>query len=421
VQILIKRAKILDKSSSHHNKRLDIHIKNGVISQIGRNLSVNADTIIHSKNLHISPGWVDVGTQVGEPGFEHRETIETVANAAASGGYTAISCFPNTDPVLQSKSEINFINQQAKPLIIDIYPIGALSRNCKGEDLAEILDMRNSGSVGYSDGRYSIQQSGLLLRALQYVKTFRGIVLNKPYDQTIIVDGLMHESEMSTRLGVKGIPTIAETIMLERDLQLLAYTNSRYHAFAISSLESVKQIRDARKNGHDATASVPAINLLLNHHILNSFESKYKLLPPLRDSADIRGLIRGLKDGTIDLIVSNHEPLEDELKELEFEYAGFGSTGLQTAFAAAHTALSKKLPLVELIDIFSHKPRQLLHLPSVSVCEGEKANLTFFDPDIEWQFSDNKIRSKSKNDALLDFSFKGKVLGIANKNNLYLN
>ena len=412
MNVLIKNARIIDPKSTHHKKRLDLRIRKGKIIEIKRNLKPQDDEVITAKNLHVSPGWVDIGTQIGEPGFEHRETLESVSKAALAGGYTDIACFPNTSPVIDSKSGVEYILNRTRSLPIDIHPIGSVSHQGEGRDLAELYDMHEAGAVAFSDGRNAIADSGLMLRALQYAKAFSGLVVSKQIDSALVREGQMNESVISTQLGLRGIPALSEFLMTERDLQLTEYANSQVHLYGISTALSLLKIRDARKAGLRVTCSVPAINLLLDDSALTSFNTNLKVLPPLRGKTDIRALIRGLKNGDIDVICSNHEPLEKELKHLEFAYADFGSTGLETAFAMLNTALKGKLVIESIVDKICHGPRRILDLPTTRIGLNEEARLTLFDPDVDCQVEAAGHASLSRNAAGNHLTLTGKVVGV---------
>ena len=415
MRILLKRAKIVDPTSKHHNKKRDIFIRSGKIEKIGTNLDVKASQIIDYNNLHVSTGWCDIGCQIGEPGYEHRETIRSFARAAAAGGYTTTACFANTNPALDNSSPIQYVISGSRDTAIDILPIGAITTGAKGQEIAELQDMHNSGAVAFSDGRYPLAHTGIMKLALHYVKTFNGLVINRPFDKDLVSSGQMHEGLMSTSLGMNGFPHIAERIVLERDLRLLEYAESRLHAFGISSAISVNLIAAARKSGLHVSTSVPALNLLFTDKKLGDFGTNFKVMPPLREEKDRLALINGIRSGTIEAISSNHEPLEEEEKKLEFANAGFGSTGLQTAFALANTALHDKIELEEIIHCFSTGPRKILGLDAISISEGMPAVLTLFDPDATWTPTEEDLLSKSKNSAALNIQLKGRALGIVNK------
>ncbi len=413
--LLIKNATIVDPTSKLNGKKRDILInKNGIIEAIKPTIKAKNEKIIDAKDAFVSIGWMDVGTQVGDPGFEHREDLQSVTKAAAAGGFTAIAPNPNTLPTIHSKSEVNYIKNKTDHGLVDFYPIGAVSRDCDGKDITEMYDMHDSGAVAFSDGQKTMQNSGLMMRALQYVKAFDGLVMNHPQDVALASEGQMHEGMVSTSLGMKGIPSIAEELMVQRDLYLAEYTDSRLHLTNISTERSVDLIKEAKANGINVSASVPVLNLIFDETAIAEFDSNYKVLPPLREKADIRALKRGIKNGTITLITSNHAPLDEEAKNLEFPYADFGIIGLETAYALCSTYLSDVLTTEDIVSILAINPRILLRLPMPSIKEGEQANLTIFNPNMEWTFTEKDIHSKSNNTPFVGKQFKGKVIGVVN-------
>lgn len=414
MHLLIREAVVIDPSSSFHRKRVDIRIQEGIITQIGPELPVEDAEILPANDAFVSPGWFDMGVQACDPGFEHREDLNSVRAAAAAGGYTGIAVFPNTQPVLDSKSGVEYIRQRTSGGLVDVYPIGAVSQNCEGRDITEMLDMRAAGALAFSDGSRPVQHAGLLLRALLYVKSFGGLVLNRPLEDSIAGGGQMHEGYISTSLGLKGIPTLAEEIMVTRDIYLAEYTDSRIHLHNISCARSVELIRAAKARGIKVTASVPVLNLLMTDEALAGFDTNFKVLPPLRSKVDREALLEGLADGTIDCLSSNHVPLEEETKKLEFPYAKFGSIGLETAFAVTCTALQKQFTPEQWVEKAAVAPRNLLGLAIPSITENAPANLTLFDPAVPWTFGAGDIRSKSGNTSLIGKEFQGKVLGVIN-------
>lgn len=409
---LIKNATIIDPNSPHNGDAVDILIKEGRITEISKNITPSNAKLIEAENLEVSPGWLDIGAQVGEPGFEHREDLETVTAAAAAGGYTALACFPNTNPAIHSKSEVSFLKNHSK--LVDFHPIGALSRDCAGENLAEVYDMAASGAVAFSDGAKSITSAGLMKRGLEYLKGINGLVINHPNDLTLSKGGQLHEGEISTRLGMKGIPALAETLMLKRDLDLLAYTNSRLHVHNISTAESVKLIKNAKAKGLQVTASVSIMHLIYNHTALENFDPNYKLSPPLREKADVKALYKGIKDGVIEVVNSNHTPLEIEAKKLEFSYADVGIIGLETTFPLLNTHFAKLLGIDAIVQLLAIQPRRVLNMPIPSITKGATANLTLFQSSQAWTFAKKDIYSKSKNTPFIGGQFTGKVIGIIN-------
>ncbi len=418
MRIILRNAKVNHPSSPFHGKRVDIFIKNRKIESIGRNLKVEKATEIKSKNLCVSIGWMDLGAQVCDPGFEHREDLESIAKAAAAGGYTALAPFPNTHPVTQDKSGINYVKNRTVDSLVDFFPIGALTKDCAGMEITEMHDMKSAGAVAFSDGPKSIQHSGVLMRALQYAKAFEGVVIHQPNDETIARKGQMHEGKVSTMLGMRGVPSMAESLMVQRDLSLNEYVKSKLHFAHISTGDSVDLIKKAQRKGQKVTAGVPAINLAMKDEALLSFNTNLKINPPLREKGDITSLKNGLKDGTIACIVSNHVPHDVEAKNLEFGNAEFGAIGLQTTFAVAAEAIGDADLVVEKLAL---GVRQILGLPIPAFEEGAEANLTLYDPDITWTLEKKDIHSKSKNSAFLDKKLKGKVLGVVNNGMSILN
>ncbi len=401
--------------SKHDGAVADIFIKNGKIEAVGKDLDANGATIFDANGACVSPGWLDIGTLVGDPGLEHREDFASVEKAAAAGGYTAIACLPNTAPAIHSKSEIQYVKSRSAASLVDFLPIGAVSHDCGGKDITEMYDMQAAGAVAFSDGKKSVQDSGLMLRALQYVKPFGGVILNRPHDRTMAPGGQLHEGIMSTSLGMKGIPSLAEELMLRRDIYLAEYSGSRLHALNISTAAAVDLVREAKARGLQVTASVAAMNLACDDHLLSEFDPNFKVMPPIRELADMEALRAGLADGTIDCITSNHTPLDPEAKNLEFPFADFGAIGLETAFGLSWMHLSNSLTVSQLVEKLAILPRQLLGLPAAKIGPGIVANLTIFDPKTDWTFSQKDIFSKSKNTPFVGWRLKGKVLGVVNK------
>lgn len=410
--LLLKQVRVIDNRSSWNGLDVDIYIKNGKIEVIGQDLKVADARVFDVKGACVSIGWLDVGTQIGDPGFEHKEDVISASAAAVAGGFTAVACQPNTHPTIHSKSEVLYIKNRTRGNIVDFYPIGAISENCKGKDIAELFDMHHHGAVAFSDGTKSIQNNGLMLRALLYAKPFDGLIINHPHDKDIASSGIVHEGIVSTSLGIKGIPSLAEEMMIQRDLHLVEYADTKVHFSNISTEGSVQLIRRAKENGLRVTSSVNPMNLMFTDEVLTGFDTNYKVSPPLREENDRQALIQGLKDGTIDFIETHHTPQDIESKNLEFGYADYGVTMLETAFSVIQTALSNYLSMNEIIDKISIKPRQVLGLAVPTIEIGSAANLTIFAPDTTWKFEHS--HSKSKNSPFLGKELKGKVLGIVN-------
>lgn len=413
MKLLIRNANITDPTSSHRGKKRDLLIDGGVITEIGTDLAtVEEGETWDLKGALVSPGWLDIGAQTGDPGLEHREDLEHASEAALAGGYTAVACFPNTEPCVDSKSEVHYILQSTRDYLVDFFPIGAVSRDCAGKDITEMLDMRAAGAVAFSDGKHPVAHAGLLLRALLYAKAFDGVILNHPHELSIVPGGQMHEGLISTQLGLKGIPDLAESLMVQRDIDLLEYSGSRLHIHNVSSATGVKLIRAAKEQGLQISCSVPVMNLFFTEADLREFDAMLKVLPPVRTAEDRDAIIEGLQDGTIDLITSNHTPLEVEAKQLEFSYAKFGAIGLETAYAAAQTVLGGVLSAEQLVEKFSIRAHRLLGLPVPGIEAGAAANLTIYDPEYRWTFSREHIRSKSHNSPFIGRELTGRVLAV---------
>ncbi len=418
MDVLIKSALVISPESPQNGRRRDIFIRGGRIESIGSALKVEGIPLLEGEQLCISPGWMDMGVQTGDPGFEHRENLPSAGQAAAAGGFTAIACQPNTAPALHSKSEILYILQNTRGQLVDFYPIGALTDSCAGKEITEMIDMHTAGAVAFSDGKKALQHDGLMLRALQYVKAFGGLVANQPLGLQIGGNGQMHEGEVSTSLGLPGIPAIAEELMVRRDLHLLEYTGSRLHLSNLSTAGAVQMVREAKKRGLNVTASVAVMNLAFDDSALSGFDSNYKLMPPLRSPEDRDALREGVLDGTIDAISANHIPLEEELKKKEFSYAGFGATGLEVLYGICKTYLSDWLSDELIVDKLAIGPRRIFGLPRPSVAEGQPANLTVFAPGQLWAYSRDKVRSRSFNSPFLDKELKGRPVAVINNGQL---
>ncbi len=416
MNLLIKQAKIIDPNSPHNGQKVDILIENGKIRSVKKSISGTKIKVFKAENLHVSPGWFDMHVNFRDPGYEHKEDLITGCRAAAFGGFTGVACMPSTNPPIHTKSEVEYVKNKTEGSIVDVYPIGALSHQLKGEEMTEMFDMYHSGAVAFSDDKIPVHNSGLLMRALLYVNGFDGLIITHSEDKYISHDGKMNEGVTSTSLGLKGMPALAEELMISRNIYLTEYTKSRIHISTISTAESVELIRNAKRRGINVTAEVAAHHLALDDSFLHDFDSNYKINPPLRTKADIEALKKGLADGTIDAICSDHSPEDEEMKKREFDDAAFGIIGLETAYAVANTHLSR----VDLITKFAIRPREILNLPVPVIKVGERANLTLFDPNKKWTFTESDIRSRSKNTPFVGTSFKGKALGIYNNKQFWV-
>jgi len=420
MKILIKQGRIIDPSSALTGQLADIFIENGVIARIGHDLTVDADQVVNLDGALVSPGWVDVFAQFGDPGLEYKETLETGAAAAAAGGYTDVLVVPNTNPCIHNKAGVEYIVQKSKSLPARVHPIGAITRQTEGKELAEMYDMRQSGALAFSDGTSPVQSAGLLVKALQYVKAFDGILIQVPDDKSINPHGLMHEGIISTQLGLPGKPAMAEELMVARDIELVRYADSRLHFTGIASAQSLRSIRNAKEEGLKVSCSVTPAHLFFTDADLAGYNSNLKINPPLRLQADREALRRGVLDGSIDCIASHHQPHEYDSKVLEFEYAKYGMISLETAFAALNTAMPETDPEVW-VRLLAVNPRRLFGLPAASIETGQPASLTFFEQSGKWTVTEKNLRSKSRNTPFLGIELTGRVLGTLSQSTIYLN
>ncbi|TSJ39420.1 dihydroorotase [Mucilaginibacter corticis] len=415
MNLLIKSATITDPNSPFDQQVVDILIKNGTITEIGTDIKTDV-TVYDATGKQLSPGFFDLNCNIGELGLETKEDLQTGTAAAAAGGFTGIALMPNTQPPVHSKAEVEYLLNRAKGNLVDVYPLGTLSHKREGKDLAEMYDMYLSGAKAFTDGDHPVQDAGLMERALLYTKGFEATVFSYPEDTAIAGKAKVNEGEMSTLLGMKGIPSLAEELMIARDLYLAEYTDSKIHFSTISTTRSVELIREAKKKGLKVSCDVAAHHLILTDDALAGFDSLYKVKPPLRTHADVNALIAGLKDGTIDAIVSQHTPHEIEFKDVEFEVAEYGIIGFQTAFALA---LKAGLSIDLIVQKLAINPRVILDIEVPVIAAGQKANLVVFDKDAEWEYNKENNLSKSYNSPYLGQNLTGQVLLTCNNNHLY--
>jgi dihydroorotase len=416
MKVLIKSATIIDPESSHNGKTRDILLVSNKIEKIAPKINVDVPHTVKSPHLCISQGWVDIGTSVGEPGFEHRETLQSITKAARVGGYTTLVPFPNTDPVTQSKAAIKFLIDTGKKLGIKIFPIAAVSQDCKGEELSEMYDLHMAGAIAFSDGLKSVQHNGILHNALNYVKPFNGKIIHYPQDAFLSNGGQMHEGIYSTLMGMKGIPSVAESLITKRDLSISEYADASIIFYGVSSKESLKLIKQAKQKHQIIT---PYLNIIKNDSHVEGFNSLLKVTPPLRSKDDQNDLIKAVKEGSICAISSNHTPHDEEGKKLEFTFAKFGASGIETTFSGLNTYVGDRLDLNIIVERLSNGPRTLLSLPSFPIEEGLSSDITLFDPSISWLFE--KTQSKSNNNPLLGQTLIGKVLATSTDGVFYPN
>ncbi len=420
-KIIIKNVKIIDPNSSFNGQSKDILINNGMIEKIANKVQDDSATVIQHKGLHICPGLFDMNVDFGEPGYEYKETLLSGCNAAQHGGFTGIGLIPNCSPARDNNSAIEFCINKTEGHLVDVFPMGAVTQGRKGEELAEMYDMKKSGAIAFYDGKYPINNTGVLSRALLYSKNFNGLILSFPYDNSISPNGQVNEGIESTKLGMEGMPSLSEEIQISRDLYLAAYNDAKIHFSSISCRSSVPMIMEAKANELQVSAGVPIHNLILTDKDTEDFDSNYKVIPPLRTKEDHEALIEGLKGGVIDVITSDHTPQDPESKVVEFGNADFGIIGTQTAFPLAVTHLTKALGLEGIVTKMSINPRTILQLEVPIIDKGFEANLTLFNPSEKWTFTKENNQSISENSPFFDMELNCKMIGAINGKKVFMN
>ncbi len=417
MQILLKSATIIDRSSSHNGKKRDILITDGLITNIAKEIKPSKpQQVVELPNLYVSQGWFDSSVSFGEPGYEERETIANGLNVAAYSGFSHVAINANSYPVVDNKSQIDYIKTKAANHAVSAYPVGALTLASKGEALAELFDMQSVGACSFYDYKRPIGNVNLLKIALQYTQPFNGLVQSFPHEAAVAAKGVMHEDGISTSLGLKGIPSLAEYLQINRDLAILEYTGGKLHIPTVSTKQAVSLIAKAKAQGLDVSCSVAAHNLVLNHDCLTNFDTRFKVLPPLRHPEDVRVLVQALKDGIIDGITTDHNPLDIELKKKEFDHALFGTIGLESGFGAVQSAVGLESTVQGFTGL-----KNRFGIESSPIEEGQRADITLFNPAEQYTFSKDYIDSFSKNSIFLNSTMLGKAYGICANGKLMVN
>ncbi|MBM4161731.1 MAG: dihydroorotase [Ignavibacteria bacterium] len=426
MKLHLKGGRLVDPVSGK-DESLDLLIRDGRIEMIGRNLS--ADSSFRSVDLRgkvIAPGFIDMHVHLREPGFEHKETIETGCAAAAAGGFTAVCCMPNTNPAIDDESVATYVREKGKSVcdgLVDVYPIGAVTKGRAGAELAPMAELVQAGAVGFSDDGSPVASAEIMRRALEYSSMYGIPIIQHAEESTLTQDGCMNEGFVATRLGMPGIPSVAEELMVVRDIILLRYIpKARYHVAHISTANALDHVRRARKEGLDVTCEATPHHFTLTDEAVSGFDTNTKMNPPLRTADDVAALKEGLRDGTIEVIATDHAPHTIDEKDVEYTQAPFGIVGLETVVGLSLTELvdAKIITLYQLVEKLSTNPRKILSLPPIKIAEGEPANLTLVDPVVEWTVDLAAFHSKSRNSPFHGRRLKGRAIGILNNGSVRL-
>ncbi|MCE2495676.1 MAG: dihydroorotase [Flavobacteriales bacterium] len=409
MKIMLRSVQVIDPQSPWNGKSVDVELKNGRVSAIDKKLQLlDGFKEIKAKGQCLSPGWFDLHADFAEPGNEWREDISTGAEAAARGGFTGVALSPLTDPVIDNKAGVEYFTRRSDDTVVELFPKGTLTVGARGEQMAELFDMHRSGAVAFTDDTHAVQNPNLIKLGLLYTRDFNGIVMSFPHEPNICGKGVMNEGENSTYLGLKGMPKMAEEIMVQREIDLAEYTGGRLHLRTITTARSVELIRRAKDRGFNITADVSVAHLLFSDGELREYDTRWKVMPPLREDSDRRALLQGLRDGTIDAVSTDHSPQDIETKKCEFDLASFGMIALQTAYPLLKQNLSDE----EIVRYLGVQSRQVIGMEAPVIDIDNEINFTLFDPAAKWTWTENEAASKSKNSPLFGREFSGKVVGV---------
>lgn len=423
--LLIKNGKPVGNGYDGKNSQ-DIRIKDGKITEISEKLDkVDGEELFDAGGAYVSGGWMDMHVHFREPGFEHKETIETGCRAASFGGFTEVACMPNTKPATHTRDVVEYIRKKAEGEAVSVHPIGCVTKERAGKSIAEMADMKKGGAVAFSDDGDPVYNSQVMRVALEYSSMLGMPIINHEEDLELSRPGHMNEGKVSTRLGLDGTPGIAEETMIARDILLAEFTGGHIHVAHISTRKAVDLVRQAKKDGINVTTEVCAHHFDLTDEEIErrQFDTNVKMHPPLRTADDVEAMIEGLEDGTIDVICTDHAPHAVEEKEVEFIYAPNGIIGLETAWSICVKRLLKprKLSMEQILEKLVVKPREILSLETPEIAEGEPANLTIFNTDEVWTYTPKTVRSKSRNSPYLNKELTGRALAIYNNSKLIVN
>ena len=418
MSLLLNSVTVSDTTSKYFNSKVNILIDSkGYVKKISKNkISDKVKKVVDLEGLYISESWFDFNANFCDPGYEYKENLKSGVHVAINSGFLDVLITPNTNPIIQTKADVSYIQEKSLNNFCKIHPSAAISKNFNGKDLNDIIDLHNSGVKAFTNSYSCEESSEMIMNSLLYLNQIDTLLLTKPKDRSFS-DGVVNNGYYSNTVGLKGIPRISESIAVERDLSILEYVGGKIHFSGISTKESVSIIRDAKTKKLNVTCDVPIHNLILDDSNVVSFDPNYKVDPPLRTKEDIDALIEGINDGTIDIIASHHEPQDIDTKKCEFEKANFGVISLQTFFSNI-VQLSRRIPLENLIKTFSTNPKKILGVETYSVVEGSKASFTVFDPDGSWDYNENSNLSKSINSPWLNWSLKGKVKAVIKDNRI---
>ncbi len=424
MNMVLKNGRLIDPVSGR-DETVDIHIVDGMIETIRAGMPVPASAeVVDVKGKIVAPGFFDMHVHLREPGFEYKETILTGCTAAAAGGFTGVACMPNTNPAIDDEAVIKFIHEKAKAALgglVDVYPVAAATIGRKGEQLAPLAELATAGAVAFTDDGDPVHDAEIMRRALEYAKMFNKPIIQHAQDLPLTKGGVMNEGFNATTLGLPGMPAIAEDVMVARDIALVRYTGAQYHVAHMSTAGSLALIRRAKKDKLNVSCEVTPHHFTLTDDAVRSYDTNTKMNPPLRTRDDVEALKEGLRDGTIEVIATDHAPHSFDDKQVEFQCAPFGIVGLETAVGLAITELFARgiLSLNQIIEKLSTNPRRILHLPPILIREGEEANLTIIDPSVEWTVDVQRFKSKSKNSPFHGRTLIGKSVGVINNGRVY--
>ena len=408
----ITNTRLFDPASGLDEVGAIVFDNEGIIA-CGKNISLPPDvSIIDGTGLITTPGLVDMQVFIGEPGEEYRETLATASQAAAAGGVTTMIMMPDTQPVIDDAALVDYISRRARgTALVNVHPMAGITKGLDGVMMNEFGLLHEAGAVAFTDGSRSVMNARIMQKAMSYAANFGALIVHHAIDANLVGDGVMNEGELAIRLGLSGIPVIAETIMLERDIRLVEATGARYHVAQISSRESIDIIRQAKDKGLPVTCGVSANHLMLNQNDVENYRTFAKLMPPLRTEEDRHALIEAIADGTIDVIVSGHNPQGEDAKRRPFGEAEFGSIGVETLLAAGLTLHHEiEVPLTRLIDAMSTTPARLLGLSAGALTIGHPADLALIDIDAPWIVDADNLHSRSRNAAIEGRKVQGKVM-----------